>query len=295
MKQVLLSRTRRPSTAETESTPLLQGDRGNKLDASQLKFYQGLSPSTRSAYMLRAQKNGHSGAHLAADASLTRTGKFLAGSNKVGNRIVCSAYNSFMITGIMAGIPGSKKLLNAVEKHENNRLNSRHAHQKEPFALDTQGVNEAMRNEYGAADEIDHQRIAAIAAKFDAPANYVHRVITNLGVVPLPFDLETTEINDAIRAAYAKTAGCDDEKVAAVAKQFATTPDYITRVVKGTGVVKLQPAADTKPTIKTDKDRILAAYGRASGCDDEKALIVARQFGISAERVKQIVNSRQTA
>lgn len=146
----LLRNSRRDSTNDAprstgEQQSLLASEQHQKLDASQLKFYKGLSRELRPAYMRRALSNGRDTQHLTEQASLTPKGKLLAAGDRFSNLAVCSGYNAFMVTAIVTSIPGSKKLLNAVEKRENNRIKARHEHQQAPFALDTPGVNEAMR------------------------------------------------------------------------------------------------------------------------------------------------------
>lgn len=269
-----------PSLGDQES--LLSSEKHRKLDAPQLKFYKGLSREKRPAYLLRAVSNGRDTGRLTAEASLTRKGKFLAIGDRLSNMTIRSGYNMFMGVTIMAGLPGSQKLLNAVDDHETDRISARHNHQREPFALDTPGVNNAMRQEYRSAVGNEEQKIAAVADRFAAPKTYVARVMRNRGVVPLPFELGTREINDAIRTAYGKASGCEDDKLTTVAAQLAVDREYIKQLVAPPQVVL--PSSS-----KVTAGAICKAYSEASGCGDEKAAAVARKLGLSIDEVKRAV------
>jgi hypothetical protein len=112
------------------------------LKATQLKKYRNLTTAEqRLAYRANAERNGfNTKQYIRDDGKLNGKGKLLAGADDALNKLTLTGYYAFSYATISAGIPGTERLIEAVDELETKRKAKRHAMQDEPFASDPAAI-----------------------------------------------------------------------------------------------------------------------------------------------------------
>jgi hypothetical protein len=128
-----------PKAANTNDRPPIKTKtapaRLCSLKATQLKKYRSLTTEEQRLACQNARKNGFNTAqYIRDDGRLNGKGKLLAGADNALNMLARVGYYAFSYATISAGIPGTERLIDAVDNRETERLKDRHAVQDKPFA-----------------------------------------------------------------------------------------------------------------------------------------------------------------